>query len=79
MVVDVGDPGAPQYALTQAQSFLVDADGRAVPDAADPCDPARALDGRAAADGPAPTGDPTADDRVGTLDRARRRQDDRPR
>ena len=29
--------------LTQAQSFLVDAAGRAVPDAVDPCDPGRAL------------------------------------
>ena len=43
VVVDVGEPGAPQFALTQAQSFLVDAAGRAVPDAVDPCDPGRAL------------------------------------
>jgi murein DD-endopeptidase MepM/ murein hydrolase activator NlpD len=43
VLVDVGDVGAPQFALTQAQSFLVDAAGRAVPDAIDPCDPARAL------------------------------------
>ncbi len=41
VVVDVGEPGAPVYALTQAQSFLVSPDGRAVPDAVDRCDPAR--------------------------------------
>jgi hypothetical protein len=44
VLVDVGTNGAPQYVLTQGQSFLVDAAGRAVPDAFDPCDPARALD-----------------------------------
>jgi murein DD-endopeptidase MepM/ murein hydrolase activator NlpD len=43
VVVDVGTAPAPQYALTQAQSFLVDGAGRAVPDAVDPCDPGRAL------------------------------------
>ena len=39
VVVDVGEPAQPQFVLTQAQSFLVDAAGRAVPDAVDPCDP----------------------------------------
>ena len=77
VVVDVGEPGAPQYALTQAQTFLVDAAGRAVPDAVDPCDPARALRG-AAADGP---GTDRRSDRQRPprhAERARRRQDDRP-
>jgi hypothetical protein len=41
VVVDVGEPGAPQYVLTQAQSFVGEASGRAVPRATDPCDPAR--------------------------------------
>ncbi len=67
VVVDVGEPGSPQYALTQAQTFLVDGAGRAVPDAVDPCDPARALSAAPLPTSPAPTGDPTANDRVGTL------------
>ena len=32
VVVDVGQPGEPQYVLTQAQSFLVETSGRAVPE-----------------------------------------------
>ena len=44
VVINVGDPVAPVYALAQAQSFLISADGRAVPSATDPCDPGRALD-----------------------------------
>jgi murein DD-endopeptidase MepM/ murein hydrolase activator NlpD len=44
IVINVGDPDTPVYALAQAQSFLVAADGRAVPSAADACDPGRALD-----------------------------------
>ena len=51
VVVDVGAPGAPQYVLTQAQSFVVDAAGRAVPDAVDPCDPAAPSGGAAAGAG----------------------------
>jgi len=43
IVIDVGEPGKPQYALSQGQSFLVHPDGRAVPNAHDPCDPGRAL------------------------------------
>jgi murein DD-endopeptidase MepM/ murein hydrolase activator NlpD len=59
VVIDVGDDGSPQYALTQARSFLVDADGRAVPNAQDPCDPGRVLAAAApptpvAPDAPAP-------------------------
>ena len=38
--------------LTQAQTFLVDVAGRAVPDAIDPCDPGRALTAAAAAGRP---------------------------
>jgi hypothetical protein len=41
VVVDVGPPGAPQYVLTQAQAFVSETSGRAVPRATDPCDPAR--------------------------------------
>jgi len=44
VVINVGDRTAPVYALSQAQSFLVAADGRAVPSATDACDPGRALD-----------------------------------
>jgi murein DD-endopeptidase MepM/ murein hydrolase activator NlpD len=44
VVVNVGESNAPVYALAQAQSFLVAADGRAVPSATDACDPGRALD-----------------------------------
>jgi hypothetical protein len=56
VVVDVGDTDTPEYALTQAHSFLVDADGRAVPNAQDPCDPGRVLDAAPPAlpGGPAP-------------------------
>ena len=39
VVVDVGEPGAPRFALTQAQQFAADSSGRAVPAADDPCDP----------------------------------------
>ena len=59
VVVDVGTAGQPQYVLTQAQSFLVDGAGRAVPDAIDPCDPARALTAAPA---------PVAPDATGTAD-----------
>jgi hypothetical protein len=41
VVVDMGAPGAPQYVLTQAQTFLGETSGRAVLDASDPCDPSR--------------------------------------
>jgi murein DD-endopeptidase MepM/ murein hydrolase activator NlpD len=68
VVVDVGTDGQAQYALTQAQSFLVDADGRAVPNADDPCDPARALDAAppAAPAAPGASGAP-AQDTLATL------------
>jgi murein DD-endopeptidase MepM/ murein hydrolase activator NlpD len=56
VVVDVGTDGQAQYALTQAQSFLVASDGRAVPNADDPCDPGRILD----AAPPAPPAAPAA-------------------
>jgi hypothetical protein len=65
VVIDVGEPGSPQFVLTQAQSFLVDADGRAVPDAVDACDPGRALSaapvpGAPLVPGPAPVQDTLA-------------------
>jgi hypothetical protein len=67
VLVDVGAPGSPQYVLTQAQSFLVDTAGRAVPDASDPCDPGRAL-----AAAPLPildaAGNVLADERLGKLE-----------
>ena len=44
VVVNVGDAAAPIFALAQAQSFLIAPDGRAVPNADDPCDLGRALD-----------------------------------
>jgi murein DD-endopeptidase MepM/ murein hydrolase activator NlpD len=68
VVVDVGTDGQAQYALTQAQSFLVDVDGRAVPNADDPCDPARALDAAPPAP-PAAPGTPgaPAQDTLATL------------
>ncbi len=43
VVVDVGQVGAPQYVLTQAQAFDSNVSGRAVPRAVDPCDPARTV------------------------------------
>ena len=39
VVVDVGEPGAPRFVLTQAQQFAADSSGRAVPAVDDPCDP----------------------------------------
>jgi hypothetical protein len=41
VVVDLGQPGQPEYALTQAHRFGVDGSGRAVATAGDPCDPNR--------------------------------------
>lgn len=60
VVVDVGTAEAPQYVLTQAQSYLVDDAGRAVPAAVDPCDPGRALTA-APPPGPDAAGDPAAE------------------
>ena len=61
------EPGAPQYVLTQAQTFLVDDVRPRRARRRRPVRPGPRAVGRAAADGPAPTADPTADDRVGTL------------
>ena len=52
MLVDEGKPGAPQYVLTQAQTFVGETSGRAVLALADPCDPTRAI----------PAAAPTVDD-----------------
>ncbi len=41
VVVDLGRPGTPQYAFTQAQRLVVDTTNRAVPAPTDPCDPSR--------------------------------------
>jgi hypothetical protein len=51
VVVDLGPPGQPAYALTQAHAFTTDAAGRAVPTTGDACDPHR---------GPAPSPASTA-------------------
>jgi hypothetical protein len=39
VLVDVGEPGVPQFVLAQAQQFVGNAAGLAVPAADDPCDP----------------------------------------
>ena len=41
VVADLGPPGDPQFVLTQASSWRVDADGLAVVRRHDPCDPTR--------------------------------------
>jgi murein DD-endopeptidase MepM/ murein hydrolase activator NlpD len=41
VVVDLGQPGQPEYGLTQAHMFGTDGSGRAVAAAGDPCDPNR--------------------------------------
>ncbi len=63
VVINVGDPVTPVYALAQAQSFLIATDGRAVPSATDACDPGRALD----AAPPAQPDAPTPEDSLATL------------
>jgi len=50
VLVDVGTAGHSQFVPTQAQSFLAAPDGRAVPNASDPCDPGRALSAAPPAD-----------------------------
>jgi hypothetical protein len=47
VIVDVGTPAAPQLVLTQAQRFLAESTGRAIPATTDPCDPARQTSRRA--------------------------------
>ena len=64
VVVDVGQVGAPQYVLTQAQAFDAKTTGRAVPRAVDPCDPA---DGRHRRERPVAPDRPTT--RLGSSDR----------